>query len=221
MKQISKLFLIGMLALGLLTTACAADEREIPIITITTLPSETSTQLVGLDVTMAAETAIVSNPETTVTQVPATASPVGGTTITPAIPVTGLDIVLVECQFCVDTMAHALLVMADTATFEFVSATTTTTSTLPTNCSTIEVNNGKQVVLCSGPENTTISLNICTNTCTNLPVNLMSCPVSQTNNTSAATTNALSTPESGTGSATSTFTITPETLPSLSLTPTP
>lgn len=219
MKQISKLFLFGMLALGLLSTACAADEREIQILTMT--PPETSTQPVGFEVTMTAETATESSTEIATTQVTATASPVEGITITPAIPVTGQDIVLVECQFCVDTLAHALLVLADTATFEFVSATTTTTSTLPTGCSTIEVNNGKQVVLCSGPENTTISLNICTNTCTNFPVNLLSCPVSQTNNTSAATTNILSTPEPGTGSVTSNLTLTLEALPLPSLTPTP
>jgi hypothetical protein len=126
------------------------------------------------------ETPTVGNTQSVATS--AVGSPAVGASRTPVIPVTGLDIVLVECQFCVDTLAHALLVLPDTATFEVVSQSTTTTSTtttVNTNCSTIEVNNGKQVVLCSGPEKTPITLNICTNgtTCTSFPVQLQACPL--------------------------------------------
>jgi hypothetical protein len=43
----------------------------------------------------------------------------------------------------------------------------------------VEVNNGIQVVLCSGPEMTPLILNISTNvnSCTEFPVTLLSCPV--------------------------------------------
>jgi len=223
MKKSSGLFLFGILTLVLLTTACGADQGATATLVGTALTSmqETSTPL-GVDTTMTAETATGSSTETAAIEVTATPSPAEAATKTQAAPGTGLDldIVLVECQFCVDTLAHALMVLPDTATFEVVSAITT--STLPTNCSTIEVNNGKQVILCSGPESTNISLNICTNSnnCTNLPVKLLACPITQSNNTAVAPTKVESTPEPGTGSATSTLTLTPESLPSPSLTPT-
>jgi hypothetical protein len=114
------------------------------------------------------------------TQAPAT-SP--GVTRTPGIPVTGQDIMLVECQFCVDTRAHALLVLPDTATFQITSpavTANTTTDTQPT-CTTVEINNGRQVVLCSGPELTPLVVNICTDAshCTDFPVDLLACPLTQ------------------------------------------
>jgi hypothetical protein len=104
-------------------------------------------------------------------------------TRTPGIPVTGQEIMLVECQFCVDTRAHALLVLPDTATFQITSpavTANTTTDTQPT-CTTVEINNGRQVVLCSGPEMTPLVVNICTDasTCTDFPVNLLACPLTQ------------------------------------------
>jgi hypothetical protein len=102
------------------------------------------------------------------------------TTRTPVIPVTGPELLLVECQFCVDTRAHALLVLPDTATFQITSpAPSTTASDTEPQCSTVEVNNGRQVVLCSGPEMTPLVVNICTdaNTCTDFPIDLLACPL--------------------------------------------
>jgi hypothetical protein len=227
MKKFSRLFLFGSLLLILLTAACGANQSGTPTLVGSTLPTlETSTPSVGVDTTMTAEaatasteapvtgleTATLSTTQNVSTQTTSVVgSPVAGTSQTPGIPVTGLDILLVECQFCIDNMAHALLVLPDTATFEVLSSTSTTTNptgtTVKTNCSTIEVNNGKQVVLCSGLENTPITLNICTNgtTCTTFPVQLQACPLSQVNTAVPSTNNTqspLDTPAAGTGSAT-------------------
>lgn len=233
MKNISKLFLFGALLLVLLTAACGAEEGASPTLSGTTLPGLDETATPPLDTTMTASTetaetptAGLETPTLSVTTTSAVGTSVVGTAITgtaasPGIPVTGLDVVLVECQFCVDTLAHALLVLPDTATFEVISptSTTTTTTTLsPTvSCSTIEVNNGKQIVLCSGPEMTPITLNICTdlNTCTTFPVDLLACPLVQAtalpNNTpsSPGTGNATATPGIGVSTATPGATVTP------------
>ena len=204
MKKVSRLFLFGALVLVLLTAACGAGGGATPT-PLSTLPGvqETSTLPGGVDVTQTAVTETATTAATaetattgletptltlsTTESVSTLATSVGATATgasqTQGIPVTGVDIVLVECQFCVDTLAHALLVLPDTATFAVTmpTTTTTTTDTVKTNCSTIEVNNGKQVVLCSGPEKTPVILNICTdaNSCTDFPINLQPCPLAQ------------------------------------------
>lgn len=204
MKKFSRLFLFGALIVVLLTAACGAEEGATPTSVLGTLVPEedldlTGTPIGGVETTEPEETAegtetatgdletpTVSATDEAATQVPATDTPDADTTQTPGIPLTGVDVILVECQFCVDTWAHALMVLPDTATFEIVSPppTTTTSTTSQANearCSTVEVNNGKQVVLCSGPEMTPLILNICTDpsTCTDFPVDLLACPVPQ------------------------------------------
>ncbi len=200
MGKTSRLFLLGALILVLLTAACGADEGATPILVGTSFPPEdgdlTSTPLGGTaDTTQIAGTDTGdSETPTAATDGAATqAAAAAGTTQTPGIPVTGADIVLVECQFCVDTIAHALLVLPDTATFEVVSPATTDNAT---NCSTVEVNDGRQVVLCSGPELTPITLKICPNdgTCTDFPVDLLACPLTRTNNTAPGTDISTTTP---------------------------
>jgi hypothetical protein len=199
MKRISRLLLFGALILVLLTAACGAEEGT----PITSYPGPstpggddldlTGTPFDGIETTETAETATeeagtptVDATDSAAMQVTATGSPAVDTTQTPGIPVTGADVILVECQFCVDTRAHALLVLPDTATFEIVSpapAITTSTTAVDTEsrCSTVEVNNGRQVVLCSGPEMSPLVVNICTtaNTCTDFPVDLLACPLTQ------------------------------------------
>src|SRR5215207_8927208 len=167
MKKISRLFLFGALILVLLTAACGAEEGATPTLAGTSFPDGedlTSTPAGGdLDTTQTAETETATTAETATggAETP-TASPTdAASTQTPGIPVTGVDVVLVECQFCIDTMAYALLVLPETATFEVVSPANSTTTSTTTNCSTVEVNNGKQVVLCSAPEMTALTLNIC------------------------------------------------------------
>jgi hypothetical protein len=222
MKKISKFFLFGSLFLAFLTAACGANQNATPTLSGTSLV-ETSTPFMGLGTPVAgtatsltpgtATTAIgTTNSETSTasgaqvsTQVP---SVIGSTATSAAIPVTGSEITLVDCQFCIDNLAHALLVLPDVSTFQLISPTpsTNTTTTTAVSCSTIEVNNGKQVVLCSGPASTPVMLTICTNgSCTNFPVNLQTCPVAQQQQ--AATTapdKSQSAPVAGAASATPT-----------------
>lgn len=203
--KVSRLLLMTSLILVLLTAACGAEGGTTPTLVGTMIPGQddlTGTPF-GTETIGTAETAITAETaagEGTVivdgtatlavtdevgSQATAVGSPVTGTTLTPGIPVTGSEIVLVDCQFCVDTWAQTLLVLPDTATFQIVSpdpaATTATTADMQPSCSTVEVNNGRQVVLCSGPEMTPITLNICTdvNTCTDFPIDLLPCPVAQ------------------------------------------
>lgn len=190
MKKVSRLFLFGAMILVLLTAACGAEAGTVtPSYPGVDQPGDdgldlTATPFDGVETTEPVETATgdINTPAVSVPET-ATATPGVDTTQTPGVPVTGVDVILIECQFCVDTWAHALLVLPDTATFEVVSpaptiTTSTTANTDEPRCSTVEVNNGKQVVLCSGPEMTPLLLNICTdiNTCTDFPVDLLSCP---------------------------------------------
>lgn len=234
MKKFSRLLLCGVTILVLITAACTA-EGTTPTLVGTALPGEatdtpfgavtetTGTAETGTATTSTAETAVeTATVSATDTEAASTSTTQTAGTGTPGIPITG-EIVLVECQFCVDTMAHALLVLPDTATFSIVSpapsTTTSTTSVASTtpNCTTVEVNNGRQVVLCSGPEMTPMTLNICTdaNTCTDFPVDLLACPLSAQPTVAATNTSdntpsagATDTPAAGAGSATATGQIT-------------
>ncbi len=211
MKKFPRLFSLVALVMVLVTAACGAQGGATPTTIGTLLPEITSTPLATttltgdtttsagtvsapggletatLDATGIAATqgAGASLPGTTATQTGG--SPAPRTTGTAVVPVTGQDIMLVECQFCVETRAHALLVLPDTATFRITSPVTSGTTSDTTavdsepRCTTVEVNNGRQVVLCSGPEMTPLVVNICTdaNTCTDFPVDLLACPLAQ------------------------------------------
>ena len=212
MRLNSRLFLVGALVLVLLTAACGADQGANPTTVVgTILPDMTSTPLGGIATQETAITPIgvgttVGGLETATgtinletptalatssiptqniaTQPAATQRVTIGTPRTTAVvPVTGEDVMLVECQFCVDARAHALLVLPDTATFNITSpaASSTTAADLQPACTTVEVNNGRQVVLCSGPEMTPLVVNICmgAGNCTDFPVNLLACPLTQ------------------------------------------
>ena len=215
MKKISRLFFWIALVLMLLTAACGTQQGTSPTSIVGTLlpgnnnPTSTPmlpTETIGTTPTATgseAVTAVATQPTTgfetatvaasgSSTQAVGTQSSSVGTTQTPGIPVTGQDIMLVECQFCVDTQAHALLVLPDSATFKIVSpapSTNSSTSNPAPACTTVEVNNGKQVVLCSGPEMTPLVVNICTdgNTCTDFPVDLLACPLTQGGNGASVT----------------------------------
>ena len=205
MKKFSRYPLLLALILVLLTTACGAEQGASPTTVGTLLPENNDltgtpfgpTETIGTTPT-ATGSGLIVTPEITssvletattsaggliTTPAVATQAPAVGVTRTPGIPVTGQEIMLVECQFCVDTRAHALLVLPDTATFQITSpavSASTTTDTQPT-CTTVEINNGRQVVLCSGPEMTPLVVNICMNAsdCTDFPVDLLACPLAQ------------------------------------------
>ena len=185
MKKISRLFLLGALAVILLTAACAPEEGT-PTVVETLPPVDLTPSPAATDGTLTAETETTSTAATLETATPAAAltetAPAAtdtpqvaatDTTQTPSTPVTS-DVILLECQFCVNNMAHALLVLSEVATFEL---TTTATGT-DTGCNTVDTFDDRQVVLCRAEENTSLTLNICTDgNCTELLVDLQACPV--------------------------------------------
>src|SRR5512135_3118048 len=97
MKNVSHLFLFGALIFVLLTTACAGQQAS---------PTPTAT---------APATAIIAATDTPAAADTSTVIPT--TTTTPAIPITGANAVSVICQFCIDNLAHALLLIPAGATF--------------------------------------------------------------------------------------------------------
>jgi len=228
LKRSSRYFLFLGLLVALITTACSAQQGTTPTAIGTLLPTNsdlTSTPFgptitVGTTPTATGSGLILPANTSTPDLSTATASSgsVGGATQAPAvgstrpagIPVTGQDIMLVECQFCVDTRAHALLVLPDTAIFKITSpaSSTTTTTDMQPNCTTVEINNGRQVVLCSGPEMTPLVVNICTdaNNCTDFPVDLLACPLTQGGGSVSPAATQTSSGTGGTGGAAATAT---------------
>ena len=222
MKKTSRVFLFGALVLVLLLAGCAGEEvTPTPISTLpggedmTSTPSAAETDTTG---TAETEVATTGTADTTAeaTQETTTATP-SDTTQTPSIPVTGGDIILLECQFCIDTMAHALLVMPATSTFELVTSSAST-STVDTGCSTVDTFNDRQIVLCRAEEDTTLTLDICAaGTCSQLTVALQTCPQVATG---TAPANATDTPGAGTATGTPTAEASPTT-GAVTSTPTP
>lgn len=227
MRKISRIFLFGVMTLVLLT-ACTGQEQGGSPTAQTTIPadqtaifppvgtgtpgSETALPEATLNTTATIDTATLPA-GTDTTQAAAT-----DTTQTAGIPVTGPESTLLECQYCIEGMAHALLILPDTATFETVTDTATLSTPGPdTGCHTVDTFNGRQVVICRAQENTSLNLNICTdgNNCTQLLVELQSCPV-----TNQPGVTATETP--GAGVPTDTPVVGPTNTPGVGLaTPTP
>ncbi len=192
MKNISRLFLFGALTLVLLTTACAGQQAS-PTPTATAPATATSA---ATDTPTAA-----ANPTDTPTA-----------TVTPAIPVTGANAVLVQCQFCIDNLAHALLLIPAGATFTILTPTATVSPTTNTNidCSSVETFNDRQVVLCHGEQNTPVLLNICEGTnCRQFTVQLQPCPPAVLTTATITPTPKQTLTPSTTPATTPTFTPTP------------
>jgi hypothetical protein len=181
MKKISRVFLFSALTLMLLLSACAADEGT-PTAGGTVFPNETATEAPATEAPAATDSTLTAGTETTSTATiteTAETTPTTDTTLTPSTPVTGADVILLECQFCIEGMGNALLVFPDTATFEVVNDSASLSTPGPdTGCNMVDTFGGRQVVLCRGEENTTLTLNICTDgtNCTQLEVELQSCP---------------------------------------------
>lgn len=220
MKRISHIILFGVLML-VLVTACTGNEAPESPTAGTTVPGDQTVTpfVVQTDTTAVATTAtpqVAGTAGVDLTATFATATDVAGpaatnTTQTPVVPVTAADLTLLEGQFCIEGMAHALLVLPDTATFETVAdAATLSTPGPDTGCNTLDRYSGRQIVICRGQQNTSLNLNICTdgNNCTQLLVQLEACSIAGTDQPGAGVTNppgveaATNTP--GAGLATST-----------------
>ena len=94
MKRISHIFLFGASIVILLAAACA--------------PVEEGTAL--------AQGNLTDSPTAFATDTTAT-----NTTLTPSIPVTGLELIQLDCQYCVDNIAHAQFVIPREASFRVTS----------------------------------------------------------------------------------------------------
>jgi len=221
MKRISRVFLFGALALVLLVAGCAGQEgTSTPIGTkppgegdLTSSPTPLETETPGTVVTDTTATTEVTQTATE----GATSTPTADATKqTPAVPVTGkVDVNVVECQFCIDTMAFAFLDMPAAATFEIVEPASSDPDTV---CNTVDTFKDRQVVLCRAPEETSVTVSVCTdaNTCEQVTVDLQPCP----DTTATAQPAVTNTPTSGTA-ATATSTPTAEASPTVGATSTP
>lgn len=184
MKKRSRVFLFGALILVLLVAGCAGEEgTSTPIGTglpgdETNTPPAVETDTTGTAETETATTATLEGILTT-TPTPATkqatASP-ADTTQTPVVPVTGkVEVNVVECQFCIDAMAFALLEMPAAASLEIIDPASPDPDTV---CNVVDTFQDRQVVLCRAPEETSLTVNVCTdaNTCADITVKLQACP---------------------------------------------
>lgn len=180
MIKYSRIFLFCALALVLLTAACA-EATPTTIATSGPIGGLASPTAIGTEVGGTPDTTATIDAATAVGSTDITATAIVGTdqTSTPAVPVTGVELTLLECQYCIEGMAHALLILPDTASFETVAGTAAISPPgSDTGCNTVDTYNGRQVVLCRSQENTSLNLNICTdgNNCAQLLVELQDCP---------------------------------------------
>jgi hypothetical protein len=181
MKKRSRVFLFGALILVLLVAGCAGQEgTSTPIGTkppgegdLTSSPTPLETETPGTVVTDTTATTEVTKTATE----GATATPTADATKqTPVVPVTGkVDVNVVECQFCIDTMAFALLEMPAAASLEIIDPASPDPDTV---CNVVDTFQDRQVVLCRAPEETSVTVNVCTdaNTCADITVELQTCP---------------------------------------------
>lgn len=103
-------------------------------------------------------------------------------TVTPLIPITGENVASMQCQFCVDEEAHAILIFPDSAYFDVSSDSSV-------GCLTADVTGGKRILICHGAQSTTFNLNVCSDpaNCLEFPVALQPCPLLQADGTPLAT----------------------------------
>jgi len=94
-------------------------------------------------------------------------------TPTEFIPITGMDVVSLQCQFCVNDEAHAVLIMSSAVSFNVSEPATGIT------CATAEEINGRRILLCRGAQSTSFNLNVCedASNCLQFPVTLQDCPL--------------------------------------------
>ena len=228
MKKRSQVFLFGALILVLLVAGCAGEEgTSTPIGTglpgdETNTPPAVETDTTGTAGTETATTATLEGTLETPTDATqqATASPADPTQ-TPVVPVTGkVDVNVVECQFCIDTMAFALLEMPAVASLEIIDPASPDPDTV---CNVVDTFQDRQVVLCRAPEETSVTVNVCTdaNTCADITVALQTCPDKVGTPQPGGATN---TPTPGAGTSTATPEASPTATADTSLptsTPTP
>ena len=153
MTVFSRVGWIGALVLILLSSAC-------------NLPAQTPTATV---------VSILPTDQATSTLLPASTE--GLETSTAAIPVTGMEEVSLQCQFCVNGQPHAVLILPESSSF-LVSD-----PVIGVNCVTAQVVNERRILFCRGTQQTTFTFNVCTedSNCYQYPITLANCPLSPRN----------------------------------------
>lgn len=149
MNRFSRGLLIGALILIVLNSSCNFPVATPPPVG-TILPAESAA-------TSSIPTSILNIPEATV-----------------GIPVTGPNnVVALQCEFCVNDEAHAVLTLPESASF-LVSD-----PVVGISCLTAQVVNSQRIVLCRGAQQTSFTLNVCVDNsnCTQLPITLHTCPL--------------------------------------------
>ena len=180
MKNVSRIFLFGVL-MFLLLAACTGQQGTPTAIGTAAPGNETAYPGPGTETTEIAATDVTETAATldTTATVDLTGTPLAtDTTQTPGVPVIGS--IRLECQFCIEGVAHALLVLPETTTFEVLADSASLSTPGPDmGCNTVDSFNGRQIVICRGEENTSFNVNICTDgtNCTQLLVELQTCPL--------------------------------------------
>ena len=236
MKRISRLFLFGAFAVILAAAACApAGEASLP------------GPLVQVDLT-GSPTALATDTTATADTSQATAT---NTALTPSVPVTGLEVISLDCQYCVDTVAHAQLLIPRNATFSVVSPPELASTSGNNNdgddddngeddgdngdddgdgdddngdrlgCSAIDRFRDKKLVLCRAEENTTITMNVCLDDNTCTEVQITLQPCTLTSGTPSPTATATQTATATPTPITATATVTFTPVAPATETPTP
>jgi hypothetical protein len=163
MKMFSRLVLSGWLGLLLLGTACSLPGQTPIVVTVsfsTKTPESTSTPVPT---------------DTAINQTPAV-----------VIPITDMDVVSLQCQFCVKEEAHAVLLMSSQVFFNVSDPNTGVT------CLSAQEQNGKRILLCRGAQQTSFDLNVCVanDNCLQFPITLQACPLSGTGTPTTLTPSA-------------------------------
>ncbi len=153
MRRISRQVLIGALAVMLLNSACGKLTISSPTPVWTLTPA--------------------GQPAFPTLTLAAPAAPTGNS-LTPQIPITGENAAYLQCEFCVDAVTHAVLIIPDSVSFNVNSDT-------PVSCLTADVTGGRRILICHGTPSTTFYLNMCTDpsNCLLFSVELQPCALLQ------------------------------------------
>lgn len=90
------------------------------------------------------------------------------------IPITGDNVVFMQCQFCAAEETHAVLIFPASAYFNVEQTSSAT-------CLTADVVSDRRIVICRGPQETAFNLSICSDpsNCLQFPVALQPCALLQ------------------------------------------
>lgn len=179
MKKIYRSLAPMAVVLLLLSSACSQREVGLTSAEATALANGQT----GLPPTVATLVTGVVGTGTAITVLPGTGTPLTpastpGANQTQAVPVTGGEPPKQLCQFCMAGVAHAIISIPETSTFNVPAAAD---GTAAATCNSVETLNGSQLIVCYATTPATFRLNICGSdgACSDFVVSLPACPSSQ------------------------------------------